>query len=31
MKVEQYDEDGALRLGKIEVRYRLGTSKIEVR
>ena len=31
MKVEYNDGDGALRLGKIEVRGRLDTSKIEVR
>ena len=31
MKVEYNEEDGALILGKIEVRWRLDTSKIEVR
>ena len=31
MNVEHNDEDGALRLGKIQVRYRLDTSKIELR
>ena len=31
MKVECNDGDGALRLGKIEVRWRLDASKIEVR
>ena len=31
MKVEYNEEDGALVSGKIEVRWRLDTSKIEVR
>ena len=31
MKVEYNDGDGALSTGKIEVRWRLDTSKIEVR
>ena len=31
MKVGYNDEGGALRSGKIEVRWRLDTSKIEVR
>ena len=31
MKVGYNVEDGALRLGKIQVRWRLDTSKIEVR
>ena len=31
MKVEYNEGDGALVLGKIEVRWRLNTSKIEVR
>ena len=31
MKVEYNDGDGALRLGKIQARWRLDKSKIEVR
>ena len=31
MKVKYDDRDGALRLGKTEVRWWLDTSKIEVR
>ena len=31
MKVEHNDGDGALRWGKIEVRWRVDTGKIEVR
>ena len=31
MKVEYDDGDDALRSGKIEVRWRLDTSKIELR
>ena len=31
MKVEYNEGDGALRLGKTQVRWRLDTSKIEVR
>ena len=31
MKVEHNDGDGALRSGKIDVRWKLDTSKIEVR
>ena len=31
MKVDYNDGDGALKLGKIQVRWNLGTSKIEAR
>ena len=31
MKVKYNEEDGTLILGKIEVRWRLDTSKIEAR